>query len=502
MANIKFRCRLLSDVIFHKQSTVGQLQRTTDYIPGNTFLGILAKKYDTFSMEQQMTLFHSGMVRFGDAHPVSSNGSIRSLRIPAAMYYPKLKGMEGGCYIHHIYNRQDDHEDSGAPQQLKQCRSGFYVFNKERHTMSVVSLDKTLSLKSAYDRERRASEDGKMYINESLRAGATFLFEVETDEEGLETVITEGLSGIHFIGHSRTAQFGRVLIEPFDYNEIPSSDKVAKEGEITIYADGRLIFLDANGAPTFRPTAAQLGVNGGTIDWSKSQIRTFQYAPWNGKRYCYDTDRCGIEKGSVFVVHTDSVPTGLTSHYVGCYQNEGFGKVIYNPDFLQTSSGTNGQSLYKIEELPTTPDEQPAGNHFSGTLINYLFRRQKRAIISYCYEQVNFFVKTNFWAYFDDKEDKSDTFSSQWGEIREIVQRKDTVNSILSGIDSYISDTDFRKRKWNENRRYDKLKKFIKEIDDYVTKEVGKDDSLVKETLTNLATEMGKKNREHKNKQK
>ena len=129
MCKARFRCRLLSDVILQGQSTVGQLQRSIDFIPGNTFLGIMARKYDSYSMEQQMDLFHNGTVRYGDAHPIGRGGSIRSLRIPASLYYPKLKGMEGGLYIHHIYNRSMDKEDDGRPQQLKQCRNGFYVFD-------------------------------------------------------------------------------------------------------------------------------------------------------------------------------------------------------------------------------------------------------------------------------------------------------------------------------------------------------------------------------------
>ena len=348
MTSIKFRCRLLSDVIFHSQSIVEQLQRTTDFIPGNTFLGIMAKKYDEYSESMQMLLFHSGKVRFGDAHPVNADDNTRSLKIPAAMYYPKLKGMDDGCYIHHIYNRAIDKEDGGSPQQLKQCRNGFYVFNKVQHEMSQEILDKTLSLKSSYNRERRASENGKMYINESMRSGASFLFDVESDDENLKEAIIKGLSGIHFVGRSRTAQFGRVLIEPHDYSDVLSSNTISKDGDITVYADGRLIFFDENGTPTFRPTAEQLGICNGIIDWTKSQIRTFQYAPWNGKRYSYDTDRCGIEKGSVFIVHVTDTPTDLSSRYVGNYKNEGFGKVIYNPEFLLADPNTNGKSIYKV----------------------------------------------------------------------------------------------------------------------------------------------------------
>lgn len=500
MISMKFRCRLLSDVIFHSQSVVEQLQRTTDFIPGNTFLGIMAKKYDEYSESMQMLLFHSGKVRFGDAHPVNADGNTRSLKIPAAMYYPKLKGMDGGCYIHHVYNRAKDKEDGGVPQQLKQCRNGFYVFNKEQHEMSQVILDKTLSLKSSYNRERRASEDGKMYINESMRSGATFLFDVESDDENLKETIIKGLSGIHFVGRSRTAQFGRVLIEPYDYSDVLSTSTISDDSDITVYADGRLIFFDDNGSPTFRPTAEQLGISNGQIDWSKSQIRTFQYAPWNGKRYSCDTDRCGIEKGSVFVVHVTGTPTDLSSRYVGNYQNEGFGKVIYNPEFLLADPSTNGKSLYKVGQLMDTKEETKNEMKVEGVLMNFLLKEQRRDNASFhCYELVNQFINRYAEAFYDPDE-KGTPFSSQWGEIREIAQKGSNTSSILTSIESFVNKTTFREKKWKENNRYDKLKSFINNVSSYLNDEIGGDDLLVKETIMNLANEMAKKNRDLKNK--
>lgn len=57
----------------------------------------------------------------------------------------------------------------------------------------------------------------------------------------------------------------------------------------------------------------------------------FQYAPWNYKRQAFDADRCGIEKGSVFLVKTkEKMPATST---IGFYQNEGFGHIVYNPVF-------------------------------------------------------------------------------------------------------------------------------------------------------------------------
>jgi hypothetical protein len=99
--------------------------------------------------------------------------------------------------------------------------------------------------------------------------------------------------------------------------------------------------------PTFQPTIKDFGLDAGTINWKKSQIRTFQYAPWNFKRQASDADRCGIEKGSVIAIEQMQ---GALKPYVGSYQNEGFGKIIVNPDFLETDPQTNGESKFKFEK--------------------------------------------------------------------------------------------------------------------------------------------------------
>lgn len=502
MSKAKFRCRLLSDVILQGQSTVGQLQRSLDFIPGNTFLGIMARKYDAYSKEQQMALFHDGTVRFGDAHPIERGGNIRSLKIPASLYYPKLRGMEGSLYIHHIYNRSEDIEDGGRPQQLKQCRNGFYVFDRLNSEMRFVELDKTLSLKSAYDRDRRASEDKKMYIYESLKAGAEFLFEVDFDDENLKDLIVEGLTGSHFIGRSRTAQFGHVEITAYDYQEIPSCDLRQGEECVTVYADGRLIFLDVHYSPTFRPTPEQLGVEGGIIDWSKSQIRTFQYAPWNGKRQAYDTDRCGIEKGSVFVIKTNGWEKESDSAYVGFYQNEGFGKVIYNPDFLQHATGTNGLSSYRI--VPLENGTEPAIEPISKTspLVKHLKRaKEEDKILSFIYKEVNIFIVRYSEYYYDSPNTKDrESFASQWGQIREMAKKDKGGSDLKTLINGFLNKTDNRKAKWNENQRLVKLNQFIDSISKYQGTGVITKNEMIRTALLNLSNEMAKKSREHQNK--
>ena len=94
---LKFKCTLESDLVLSQTSSSEGNQKTLDFIPGNNFLGIVASKLYKGGSAESLELFHSGKVRFGDAHP--SVDGIRGLKVPASMYYPKLGSAGTECYI-------------------------------------------------------------------------------------------------------------------------------------------------------------------------------------------------------------------------------------------------------------------------------------------------------------------------------------------------------------------------------------------------------------------
>ena len=424
MKTIQFRCKLLSDVILNVKAATEGNQNTLDFIPGNNFLGIVATDYDSFNDQERLDLFHNGTVRYGDAHPANKGATIRSLRVPASMFYPKLQSIAEKCYIHHAYSRCLDHDgEAGRPQQLKQSREGFYEFSESEGV--AVNTPKSFAIKSAYDRSQRRAQDSQMFGYESLRKGTEFFFEVETDNDDYEQIIIDRLVGKRQIGRSRTAQYGLVEIihKEVQFSQPKSTNKIfKKEGKsyAVVYADSRLMFLDENGELTFQPTARDLGLEG-EIVYDLSQIRTFQYAPWNYKRQTRDADRCGIEKGSVFVVEVAEGFTmeDVSSHYVGCFNNEGFGHVIYNPAFLDADISKNGQGVIAMRK-PSVQEAENNNTHkapLGGTpLLAYLAKKQKEAnAISAIYKEVNQFVADNKAKF------SGSLFASQWGAIRSIA---------------------------------------------------------------------------------
>ena len=470
MAKLQFTCTLLSDVILNQNSGTKAKQSTLDFIPGNTFLGIAAASlYPNLSPDDSLKLFHSGKVRFGDAHPLY-DGS-RALRIPAILYYKKGSELNDGTFLLYKWEPVPD-------VQPKQCRSGFYTFCGEK--AYEVKTNKSVAIKSAYDREMRRSKDEDMYSYESLRKGIVFAFEVDFDEDvrGLMDKVRQALTGRKHVGHSKTAQYGLVNIENTGWSEIKSSSVFNLE-EALVYADGRLIFLDSSGMPIFRPSAQDLGFSkGAEVDWESSQIRTFQYAPWNSKRQNPDTDRCGIEKGSVLVVKLNGTQSPTVSKYVGNYKAEGFGKIIYNPPFLKSDKNGYSPLMFEAAKQKGRPVTEEGPSSMNTRLLQYAKLRSMAGGHNAAYKVANIYISSHA----DDFRGAEERFASQWGYIRALADNSRNLDDFRDSLDNYLSHG-VASEKWI----YKKL-----ELLNFIDKTVKFNSDIWREIMVNLASEMAK----------
>lgn len=477
MKTLTYQCTLLTDIVLNAKSATEGANQTLDFIPGNNFLGITASKlYAELDAHTAWLIFHSGKVRFGDAHLLVNN--CRCVKAPAAMYYPKLGSAAEECYVYHSLSQP--WSSDLREKQLKQLRNGFYAFTSKGDAIEA-RAEKVFMVKSAYDRERRCSKDNCMYGYEALCAGSEMAFTVEIDddvEDKVYPMIEQALIGNKHLGRSRTAQYGLVSIKPCAFEEAGTCDKPVGE-LVTIYADGRLIFYNEDGFPTYQPTAQQLHLpEGSEIRWDLSQIRTFCYAPWNYKRQAYDTDRCGLEKGSVIVAKCPSA-IACRDAYVGAYCNEGFGKVVYNPCFLNAKS--DGRTTFAFREVARDVADCAQKKDLPHTpLMELLDARKKVEEQEYgIYESVNAFVE-QYGSRF-----KNAAFASQWGTIRSIAMAHADEGKLMDELfkepRGYLVHGT-AKDKWAEKGRLSLLRDFC----------VNTSHGLLQRALVNLASEMAK----------
>ncbi len=250
-----------------------------------------------------------------------------------------------------------------------------------------------------------------------------------------------------------------------------------------------MIFFDNAGNPTFTPLAEDFGIEGGKIDWSKSQIRTFAYSPYNYYRSSFDTERKGIEKGSVIVIKGGKLNN--VQEIVGYYQNEGFGKVIINPAFFESDESALSTLKFHKANNPFesyTQDNSELIDNKDKQLFLFLESRKKTEKDEHnIYQEVNNFVRKY------NRDFKDDTFASQWGTIRSLALQYPSKEELHRRLFSNEKDVNgnkigylehgIAKDKWNERGRKDSLIDFFNKFDE----------DVIQFALVNLSSEMAKK---------
>jgi len=506
MQIIKFKCKLVSDVIINQRAATEGNQETLDFIPGSAFLGIVANELYKNTDDENFQIFHSGKVRFGDAHPLENN--LRGLRLPASLYFEKGSSLTEKAFIHHKMPEKGLKKD-GMPVQVKQVRADFMVKESEAMTLKILKVDKSFAIKSSYDREKRRAKDNMMYGYEAIREGLVMGFEIVFENGIAITTINkvkEAITGYKKIGRSSSAQYGLVKIEEANYESALNSFEY-NEG-LLIYAESRLLFLDEYGMFTLMPQPKHFGIvkHGAEIVWKKSQVRTFRYAPYNSKRMQSDADRLCIEKGSVFFI-TGVTAADLDNDWynkpVGTITNEGFGKILVNPEFLQSKpESSDGEALFSFSnkfenngndvntskiDVEGLKAEIKNLNEYDQPVFEYLLDQlQKETEDCEVYKMVNRFVN-------DPKKSglfKKEKFASQWGTIRMKAMVAKDKNVLFDNLfkepNGYLVHG-VAEEKWKGLK--------IKVFKDYCCKLLKNEYkfSFMQKAIVNLAAEMAKK---------
>jgi hypothetical protein len=498
MTTLRFKCILHSDLVLSELASTEGIQRTLDYIPGSVFLGVVAGKiYSKVEPQVAMDLFHNAKVRFGDALPLVNEK--RAIKVPTSWFVKKGESLKSQVYIH---DQLPDEQKKTEP--YVQLREKFIVRDSD-NLFSEIELRKSFAIKSAYDSNSRRSLDQQMYGYQSLEAGMELSFQVEFDEDipdDLVEKVKNCLLAQCTIGRSKTAQYGLVEIVPVEDKEIKPGFKeysLNDSGYTFLYAESRLLFLDEeNGQPIIPTEGKYFGMEGATVDLERSQIRTFRYSPYNFKRQSRDADRFGIEKGSVICINRviSKEEAARIKQGLGLYRNEGFGKVLINPEFL--TSEKNGKAKFahfgdeeindRLEksEKATVVELEFTQKTDSG-VWQYLKQQQvNKANQQSIYSAVNKFVNSN------QKRFEKEVFASQWGTIRSIAAQtrnyEDLKNELYCSSGGYLVHG-VVKDKWEDMGRLETLKKFIEKFEPQ---------ELASEAVVNLAAEMAKKCRRNK----
>ncbi|PSR10209.1 MAG: hypothetical protein C7N36_19455 [Bacteroidetes bacterium] len=477
----QYECRLLTDVVISSDTASEGFKKSLDYIPGAKFLGIAARKlYQDEDPLKMLDLFHNGTVRFGDAHPKLDDQY--SLRVPFAWLLKKGGEVSDGLYLHHKLS--DDFRQELQGIQLQQARSGYFLPCGKW----LKSIPQEFSIKSAYDRTKRRARDQQMYGYFALPQGTSWLFTVEDEKGDYADSVREVLQGKHRVGRSRSAEYGLAEIT-FD-QEISLDTERKQSQEAVLYAESNLLFYDGYGQPTLQPDETQLCLPiGSIIDWSRSQIRSRLYQTWNRKRYNRDADRMIIEKGSVIVCRLPSDSAVPGAMRVGAQQAEGFGKLLVNPSFLQSS--------HHLVDLHLSKTEEQQQNWVTNTPLSYVKEGvDDQLVLSFLHAQhekdtTYFNIEKEVNLFIVNQPDFQGISPSQWGMVRTYAKHAANLESFqdLLFTDGVGCLTRGQSEKdWRKKGRRDKLYKYL-----FETENIPQED-IIPFTIK-LSAEMAKANK-------
>ena len=406
----KFNCKLLADIVLTSSTATEGFNKGLDYIPGSKFLGIVAKEIYGASFEKKengkiLNLFHNGQVQFGNAYPNYENEQF--LKVPLAWFHPKGSSVEERILI----DLSKLSKEALAKQQPKQARKGYFSMGSKQ----LLNPIHNFSIKSAYDSKKRRSKDSQMFGYFSIPQGTTWSFEVRMHDNTLFEEVKNALVGQKKLGRSKTSEYGLVDIS-FAGEADALTSKAIKEGSYFIYAKSDLCFYDDQGRNTISPSPSHFNLpKGSIIDWSKSQIRTRLYQTWNQKRSNRDADRTIIVAGSVFCVNiAQSFESNQINSGVGAHKNEGFGQVLFHPEFLQSKTAELNLKLNRLkvdkwrDQVWSSVDADDLSDK---SILNFILRNKRATTVESKIDQlVNSFVK--------NRNDFNGIPNSQWGTIR------------------------------------------------------------------------------------
>lgn len=327
-----FVVTLLDPVALPTQAATASRPQTLTYLPGASFLGIAAAKlYDALN-QNAFAAFHSGAIRFEDAFPVQNSGHI-CLPAPLSLHHPKSSAAGGRATAQDM---RDFAAESFEPN-YKQIRGKDVTLDGKAE---FYTPPREASMRTAIDFDTGLADEGQLYGYEALSPGQRFRGRIVGDDDMLAKItgnsgdflakITQALIGEHFIGRSRTAEYGRIEITLEDTAwTLPA--EAAASGQRYVWLLSDMWLHDACGLPTNRPTSETFGTK--SIDWAHSFVRTRRVAPYNAKWAARGEARDLITRGSVLTLEGCALSPGL--HHFGMGQERGYGLAFVSAEPLR-----------------------------------------------------------------------------------------------------------------------------------------------------------------------
>lgn len=347
LIRIPFAIETLEPVILGETAATTGAHESLDFLTGAALLGAFARdcypEIAALGGDAAFRVFHSGDVRFGDAHPVSKSGHA-AWPVPASWHFKKGAKLfvgEQGEPRHLVTTELKDLARSERGTDDKQARGQWIAGNGAELT-----VDKRQHLKSARDSAAFGRpEPSQLFAYQSIEKGRRFAGEIRIRRDNVPDTAIESIKDwiatrpVIRIGRSKTAEFGSCRVEPLD-TPLPAPPASPPKYGILIYALSDLCPAGTEILPTDgKEWHGCLG--GWSLDPARTHIRVREYARWNGFRGWPDPAARVITRGSVIAfiprdgaeADPAEIQQALDCDGLGLHLQHGLGRVLVNPDF-------------------------------------------------------------------------------------------------------------------------------------------------------------------------
>jgi CRISPR-associated protein Csx10 len=330
--SVRFGVELLDPCSFSRDSATAGGHVSLPFIPGGAILGLCAGAFhDKWSEPgapvDAFTAFHSGALRFGDALPLAADGRVA---YPAPRCWHEEKD---GTSLINLSVAPPERD-----RQYKSLRAGFVAFDDggAAPSWSRVSPVRETRLKTAINPVTGVAATGQLFGQQALATGQRFSFSVEADGPAaaalapIRDYLTGSASGVHRIGRSRSAEYGRARFTLLsDERGLPVAHE---ERRTIIWCLSDVVPYQDWAGGALPPTL--FGLDQGELDETRSFFGLRRHVPFNGRWRMRGSERLAIVAGSVLVfTGTHAVEGGERS--IGLDRQAGFGRIIINPAVLQ-----------------------------------------------------------------------------------------------------------------------------------------------------------------------
>lgn len=443
MPQASFDISLHQPLVISQQSASAGAHHSLDYIPGSILLGLAASRlYSTLDQDSAWLLFHSGMVRFGDALPLADQQVAHP--IPMCWHYTKGESYKNSDTLKANTLFDPSMESGDTNRQPVQMRNGYVTEHGQ-----TVSPDKVQTLKTAINPDTGKAAESQLFGYEALAANQIFRFALSADDisQELWDKLKAALTGRAQLGRSRSAQFGKVMITPA--KEAAHTPPASNDNQLTLWLQSDLL-LEHNGQPCLQPLPELIGLPEGS-HWlaDSSFLRARRYSLYNAYRRHYDSERQVISRGSVLRYE---LPHALSSEQLNSLQQgiglqieSGLGQALVNPPLLSQAKPIFKTAIALTTSTEKTPDIKQPNTLLITALAARLQRRtgeqqistQARALFADLCQQVA--LVRRYLAIPTDKEivmitkglSVTSPGKSQWGRLKQAANDHRTDSQAL-----------------------------------------------------------------------